>query len=109
MMLSDAEQSQRDPEHSQYSHADVYTSLECLSGLLAALYRRERTGQGQHVEVAMAQTMLAINEHVSTDLWATARGMDPPTAARGFDPVMQLRDGTWVTAAGDPAAPEGFT
>jgi len=29
-----------------FSHGDVYTALECLSALLAALYQRERTGVG---------------------------------------------------------------
>ena len=42
------------PRHEPFSHADVYAGLECLAGVLAALYQRERTGRGQHVDVAMA-------------------------------------------------------
>ena len=50
------------------SHGDVYTSLECLAGVLAALYQRERTGDGQWVEVSMAETMLSVNEHAQWEL-----------------------------------------
>ena len=34
-----------DPQQEPYSHGDLYTSLECLSAILAALYQREHTGK----------------------------------------------------------------
>ena len=68
LMLGLSERNGTAPVHDEYSHADVYTALECLAGILAALFQRERTGSGQHVEVAMAETMLCVNEHVATDL-----------------------------------------
>ena len=52
-----------------HSHADVYTSLETCTAILAALVQRQRSGRGQWIDVSMAQTMLYVNEHVHDDLW----------------------------------------
>jgi formyl-CoA transferase len=38
--------------------ADTGTGLHLLSGILAALYQRERTGEGQHVRVAMQEVVI---------------------------------------------------
>ena len=86
------------------SHGDLYTSLECASAVLAALYQRERTGLGQHVQVSMAQTMLYVNEHVHDHLW------DGPVSAdwiRSFQPgdypVLHVANGETVVISGHPA------
>src|SRR5258707_7540431 len=50
------------------SHADLYTGLEGAIAVLAALQHRNRTGQGQHVDVSMAATMLAMNERAGAQL-----------------------------------------
>ncbi|MDP4850603.1 MAG: CoA transferase, partial [Ilumatobacteraceae bacterium] len=52
-----------------FSHADVYTAIECASAILAALFQRERTGEGQYIDLSMAQTLLYVNEHAHDDLW----------------------------------------
>ena len=52
-----------------HSHADVYTSLETCTAILAALVQRQRSDRGQWIDVSMAQTMLYVNEHVHNDLW----------------------------------------
>jgi len=85
------------------SHADVYTALECLTGLLAALYQRERTGQGQWVEVSMAETMLCVNDHTHWEL--TGRDAEPgaiPNFGPGDYPVLELANGRRVLVAGHP-------
>ena len=86
------------------SHGDLYTSLECASAVLAALYQRERTGVGQHVEVSMAQTMLYVNEHVHDHLWD---GPVSPDWIRSFQPgdypVLQVANGETVVISGHPA------
>jgi CoA:oxalate CoA-transferase len=86
------------------SHGDVYTALECLAGVLAALYQRERTGQGQWVEMSMAETMLCVNEHVHWELQdVDATGQIPSFGTADY-PVLTVGDGTVVVVAGHPAA-----
>ncbi|HWE07895.1 MAG TPA: CaiB/BaiF CoA-transferase family protein [Solirubrobacteraceae bacterium] len=60
------------------SHADVYTGLHATIAILAALQHRDRTGEGQYVDVAMAAVMLAINERVHVDLGGEDLGAEPP-------------------------------
>jgi CoA:oxalate CoA-transferase len=87
-----------------FSHADVYTGMECAAGVLAALFQRERTGVGDRIDVAMAQTMLYVNEHVHDELWD---GPVNPDWIRSFSPgdypVLTAADGTTVVVAGHPA------
>jgi crotonobetainyl-CoA:carnitine CoA-transferase CaiB-like acyl-CoA transferase len=45
------------------SQAYYFASLFAAAGALAALYRRERTGQGDHVDASMQET-LATHEHI---------------------------------------------
>lgn len=58
------------PTALQMSYGDTYASLELLSGILAALYHRERTGQGQRVDVAMFDTLLSVDDVAPMELWA---------------------------------------
>jgi crotonobetainyl-CoA:carnitine CoA-transferase CaiB-like acyl-CoA transferase len=93
----------------RHSHADVYTALEAAAGVLAALYQRERTGRGQWVDIAMAQVMLYVNEHVHDDLWD---GDVDPDWVRSFgnesQPVLTVANGDAVAIAGNPAAKGNF-
>jgi crotonobetainyl-CoA:carnitine CoA-transferase CaiB-like acyl-CoA transferase len=50
------------------TQAYYFASLFATAGLLAALYRRERTGRGDHVDASM-QEALATQEHIIR-LWA---------------------------------------
>ena len=50
------------------TQAYYFASLFATAGVLAALYRRERTGQGDHVDSSMQET-LATQEHIIR-LWA---------------------------------------
>ena len=86
------------------SHGDVYTGLECLAGVLAALYQRERTGRGQWVELSMTETMLSVNEHVQWEI--LGREAEPgavPSFRPGDYPVLTLGNGRQVVIAGHPA------
>jgi crotonobetainyl-CoA:carnitine CoA-transferase CaiB-like acyl-CoA transferase len=60
------------------SHADVYSGLHAAIAVLAALHHRDRTGEGQYIDVAMAAVMLAINERVHADLSEIDLGAEPP-------------------------------
>ena len=57
----------RPPETQAYYFASVFAA----AGVLAALYRRERTGQGDHVDASMQET-LATQEHIIR-LWANEK------------------------------------
>jgi crotonobetainyl-CoA:carnitine CoA-transferase CaiB-like acyl-CoA transferase len=93
----------------RHSHADVYTSLDAAAGVLAALYQRERTGRGQWIDIAMAQVMLYVNEHVHDELWD---GDVDPDWVRSFgndhQPVVTVANGDAVAIAGHPAAKGNF-
>jgi crotonobetainyl-CoA:carnitine CoA-transferase CaiB-like acyl-CoA transferase len=90
------------PMNDPYSHGDLYAGLHTLAAILAALYQRERTGRGQHVDVSMAQALLAVNEYVAQDL----SGIDEPdlvlALAPGFSPVLETASGRAFTVAGHP-------
>src|SRR4029077_15149642 len=45
--------------------------------ILAALNSRQKTGRGQYVDVAMAATLLAINERAHVDLSEEDLGAEP--------------------------------
>ncbi len=87
-----------------FSHADVYTAIECASAILAALFARERTGEGQYIDLSMAQTLLYVNEHVHDDLWDQPVS---PDTIRSFRPedyaVLTTRDGVTSVVSGHPA------
>lgn len=93
----------------RHSHADVYTSLDAAAGILAALYQRERTGRGQWIDIAMAQVMLYVNEHVHDELYD---GADDPDWVRSFgnedQPVVTLADGSAAAIAGNPCSNGNF-
>ncbi len=96
------------PRHEPFSHADVYAGLECLGGVLAALYQRERTGRGQHVDVAMAAALLSVNEHVQADLSDIDVGDELTSLSPGHAPIFDGPDGRRFTVAGDPCASHTF-
>jgi crotonobetainyl-CoA:carnitine CoA-transferase CaiB-like acyl-CoA transferase len=60
------------------SHADVYTGLHAAIAILAALHHRDRTGDGQYIDIAMAAVMLSVNERVHVDLSSEDLGAEPP-------------------------------
>ena len=87
-----------------FSHADVYTAIECASAILAALFQREREGKGQYIDLSMAQTLLYVNEHAHDELWDKPVS---PDAIRSFRPedyaVLTTQDGVTSIVSGHPA------
>jgi crotonobetainyl-CoA:carnitine CoA-transferase CaiB-like acyl-CoA transferase len=59
------------------SHADVYAGLQASIAVLAAIRKREVTGRGQHIDVAMAAVLLSINERAHLDLAGVDTGAEP--------------------------------
>lgn len=86
-----------------FSHADVYTAMETCAAVLAAVIQRHSTGRGQSIDIAMAQTMLYINEHAHDALWDEPT---PPEWIRSFEPgnypVLTAANGDKVVVSGHP-------
>lgn len=88
------------------SIGDIVAGMFLVQGVLAALFARERTGQGAMIDVAMLDAQLAIQEHSVAITSAT--GTPPgPTGARHptITPFATYRaaDGFVVIAAGNDA------
>ena len=67
----------KEPRTDSLSHADVYAGLQAVIAILAALNSRQATGQGQYIDVAMAATLLAVNERAHVDLSDDDIGAEP--------------------------------
>jgi len=52
------------PTFSLYGLADIYSGMVGAFGIMQALFMRERTGEGQMVDVALLDNMLALNERM---------------------------------------------
>lgn len=84
------------------SHADMYTALQGVIAVLAALQHRSRTGEGQHVDVSMAATMLAVNERAGAQLSGIDTAGEPVALSAPESHIYELPDGARVTIAGSP-------
>ncbi|WP_233889779.1 CaiB/BaiF CoA transferase family protein [Paraburkholderia flagellata] len=84
------------------SHADVYTGLHGVIAVLSALQQRNRTGEGQHVDVSMAATMLAVNERAGAQLSGVDTNGEPPALSATESHIFRMPDGRHVTIAASP-------
>ncbi|MGQ9694311.1 MAG: CaiB/BaiF CoA transferase family protein [Thermodesulfobacteriota bacterium] len=57
--------------------ADINSGMFAAYGILAALYHRERTGQGQRVETSLLETMIAELTFQAGRYWATGQSPQP--------------------------------
>jgi formyl-CoA transferase len=48
------------PDHCGIYHADVLTGTYAFGAIASALYQRERTGRGQHIDCSMLESMLTL-------------------------------------------------
>lgn len=71
------------PRYMPAIFADKVTAVQAALGVASALVHRERTGEGQSVNVPMFETMAAFNMH--EHLWGHA--FEPPLAPMGYEPV----------------------
>ena len=71
-----------------------------MSGILAALFQRERTGMGQHLDVSMAEALVYTDEWTSTELAGFDGDRIPDTW--NYPDLFTVADGTNVAFMGDP-------
>ncbi len=90
-----------DPLPEAVSHADFAVGAQAATGILAALVHRLRTGEGQHLDVSMAETMLAVNEWTAVE--ANGGFGDEISPFRpGKAALLRFPDGAWIQVPGNP-------
>ena len=98
-----------EPRGDSCSHADVYTGLQGVIAVLAALQDRNRTGEGQHVDVSMAATMLSVNERAGAMLSDIDTDGEPIALSANESHIYEMADGTRLTIASSPIYSPMFT
>jgi crotonobetainyl-CoA:carnitine CoA-transferase CaiB-like acyl-CoA transferase len=88
-----------EPRTDGLSHADVYSGLQAAIAILAALHRRHATGVGQYIDVAMAATLMAVNERAHVDLTDEDLGAEPAVLGATDCAFFRGPDGVQFTAA----------
>ncbi len=86
----------RPPVLAGISPGDVLTGVHSFGGIAAALYHRERTGQGQEVSVSLLDAYVTTHE-VNWQSWSVSEGVEP--IRRGN--VHPVVGGVGVFAVGD--------
>ena len=89
------------------SHSDTYTGLHALGAVLAALHMVDRTGEGQAVEVSMAESTLVVNDLAAGEL----TGEDPMTGFRGgqnWSAIYEMANGRHANVTLDVVTNGGF-
>ncbi len=71
------------PVRSPFSPVDQATGLHAMGGILAALYKRERSGVGQTVEASLFDTATGFLSSALQNFWE--RGSDPEKAGSGHE------------------------
>ena len=51
--------------------ADLFTGMYAVSGILSAAFHRERTGEGQHIDVALMDVQVAMLSSLATNYFAS--------------------------------------
>lgn len=107
----------RPPAPTLYGMADVHSGLVTAYGVLQALFMRERTGEGQLVDVSLTDNMLALNERMVALYSVTGREPSrgtsghvwPRGAYRCADGYVALNvpdDGIWARLASAIGRPD---
>ncbi|GAA1076534.1 CaiB/BaiF CoA transferase family protein [Tsukamurella spumae] len=93
-----------DPMKVGVALVDVLTAKDAVAGILAALYERERSGLGQHVEVNLLSSLLGSLANQGANFLATG---ESPTRLGNTHPsitpyeTLRCRDGLLAVACGN--------
>lgn len=79
--------------------ADMTTGHFALSSVLAALYARERTGEGQFIDLGLLESQMTWLQNYAAEYFAT--GVEPPRRGNNHPQVvpyepMETADGVWL-------------
>lgn len=93
------------PMRCAVAYIDVTTGMVATSGILGALFHRQRTGQGQHIDVALLDTALAATTYIAQKY--VSAGIEPRRAGNGSllvspSGTYPCEDGLILIHAGSP-------
>jgi len=84
--------------------ADITAALQGLSGVLMALLKRQQTGRGDYLEIAMFDSLLAATPNIMGPVFAEGRHVDPKaqrtTGGAAFYRIYDTQDGKQLVLAG---------
>ncbi|HEY2658754.1 MAG TPA: CoA transferase [Caulobacteraceae bacterium] len=84
--------------------ADAYSSLTALSGILMALYRRETTGKGDHLDISMFDSVIAWTPHATGSVFARGEAPSLPHSrfwgGAALYNLYETADGRWIALGG---------
>ena len=98
-----------DPPNRPYGNQGyICAGIDGAAGTMMALFHRDNTGQGQHVDVSMQET-LSINQETAMVTWDMTKKIASRTGARGLIPidipgigVYEAKDGQVFSYLGTP-------
>jgi len=82
------------------SHADIQSGLMAMGAISAALFERERSGRGRHLDISLAEVSFYTNEFCAPELCGQT---GPASYAGAASLLLTLGDGTQVATQGNPA------
>lgn len=94
------------PQRAGVAVTDVFTGVYSVAGLLAALYQRERTGRGQHLDMALLDVAVSVTANQAMNYLTTGT---PPGRTGNYHPnltpyqVFDCSDGHIIIATGNDA------
>lgn len=81
------------------SYGDIVAGLAAVGAINGALYERERTGRGQHLDVSLAEAVLFANEFAAPEL---AGQSGPATFGGASSIAVRTADGEHILTQGNP-------
>ncbi|MBU2980419.1 CoA transferase [Lentibacter algarum] len=94
------------PQRAGVAITDVFTGVYSVAGVLAALYQRERTGRGQHVDMALLDVAVSVSANQGLNYLTTGTA---PSRTGNYHPnltpyqVFDCADGHIIIATGNDA------
>jgi crotonobetainyl-CoA:carnitine CoA-transferase CaiB-like acyl-CoA transferase len=94
------------PQRAGVAITDLFTGLYSVSGILAALYQRSRTGKGQHIDMALMDCAVSAMANQALNYLSTGT---PPGRTGNYHPnltpyqVFDCSDGHLIIATGNDA------
>ena len=76
----------RPPVKAGMSIVDLTTGMFAAYGVLSALFSRQKTGKGQHLDVSLLDGQVMLLNHMATGYLATGK----PAGKMGFTDILRL-------------------